>query len=65
MIEDFWEYVMGVATILLVLAVILFILIAPYFEAKAYNRHRCPGQPEATYAEAFFAELRVETGSCD
>ena len=41
----------------LILATIIFVAIAPYFEAKAFNR---VSQKKVTYWDAVFLDLRVE-----
>ncbi len=38
------------------------IFIQPMKEAEVYNKFKSPDKPEATYWDAFFAELRIESG---
>ena len=47
--------------VLVLLGALIMFFAQPYFEAKAYNKHRAPDQPEATYWDAMFSELRVNT----
>lgn len=35
------------------------LIMQPYFEAKTYNKFREPDQPQATYWDAVWADLRV------
>lgn len=39
--------------------VVVMVFVQPYFEMRAFNRHRKPGTPEATYFDAMFGELRI------
>jgi hypothetical protein len=45
-----------------VVVVFLFIIAwFPYFEAKAFNKHLPEGAMKATYTDALFCELRIES----
>jgi hypothetical protein len=39
----------------------LWAILQPWFEAEAYNKHRSPNQPEATYWDAAVSDLRINT----
>lgn len=44
-----------------IIALFLAALSQPYFEARTFNKFRTEGQTKATYMDAFFAELRVQS----
>ena len=49
--------------IVVAILVLLFVpfVLQPYFEAKTFNKFKKPEQQEATYWDALFSNLRVET----
>jgi hypothetical protein len=51
------EIKIAVISCMLILATIIFVVIAPYFEAKAFNR---VSEKKVTYWDAVFLDLRVE-----
>lgn len=51
------DYLIAIVGILLVVAALIFVGLAPYFEAKAFND--CTGG-NASYFTAMFTELRVQ-----
>lgn len=51
------EKKIAVISCVLILATIIFVAIAPYFEAKAFNR---VSEKKVTYWDAVFLDLRVE-----
>lgn len=53
------DYVVTILSVILTIIVLAVLAIQPYYEAKTFNKYRKQGEPEATYWDAMFSNLRV------
>ena len=48
-------------TLFVVLFILFLIACPPYFEMRTFNKFKSDEQPSATYLDALFSELRIES----